>query len=95
MASQISNRGIVYWTDRENKILLDNLHKPMHTLRNLLPSRTDSAIYQRRLKFEHNPPRFIVKDTTIERMYPVVENQSADSITFQVHGVNITINFQK
>lgn len=95
MASRVGNRGIVYWTNRENKILLDNLNKPLDTLRNLLPSRTDTAIYQRRLKFKDNPPRFIQEDATIQRMYPVVENPSADSITFQLHGVNITINFQK
>ena len=95
MANRISNRGIVYWTNREDKILLDNLNKPVDTLRNLLPSRTDSAIYQRRLKFKHNPLRFLQEDNTIQRMPPVVENPSADSITFQVHGVNITINFQK
>ena len=49
MASRVTNRGIVYWTNREEKILLDNINKPIGVLRDLLPSRTDSAIYQRKL----------------------------------------------
>lgn len=95
MASNVINRGIVYWTDREEKILWDNIHKSVDELRNLLPSRTDSAIYQRKLKVRRNPPKTFGSDTIIQKVYPVTENQSANSIMFEVHGINITINFQK
>lgn len=95
MASRVTNRGIVYWTNREEKILLDNINKPIKVLRDLLPSRTDSAIYQRKLKVQKSLPGFFEDGTTIRRVYPVTENQSAKSITFETHGINITINFQK
>ena len=95
MASRVTNRGIVYWTNREEKILSDNINKPISVLRDLLPSRTDSAIYQRKLKVQKNTPKSFEDGTTIQRVYPVTENQSAKSITFEMHGMNITINFQK
>lgn len=95
MASRVTNRGIVYWTNREEKILSDNINKPINVLRDLLPSRTDSAIYQRKLKVQKSSPKLFEDGTTIQRVYPVTENQSAKSITFEMHGMNITINFQK
>lgn len=95
MASRVTNRGIVYWTNREEKILFDNVNQPIKVLRDLLPSRTDSAIYQRKLKVQKSLPKSFEDGTTIQRVYPVVENQSANSIAFEIHGISITINFQK
>lgn len=95
MASKLRNKGIVYWTKLENQILEENIDKSMSKLRNLLPSRSDSAIYQRKLKVLKSKPKQISQDTVISRSYPVLENQTAQSISFSMQGINITINFQK
>jgi len=95
MASIVRNRGIVYWTDREEQILLNNMNKPIHKLCQLLPSRSECAIYQHKLKLSRRKPEPKLKETLVERVYPVVENHNAKSITFNVQGVTIAINFQK
>jgi len=95
MASIVRNRGMVYWTDLENQILLNNMNKSIHKLCKLLPSRSESAIYQHKLKLSRSKPAKVLNKTSISRVYPVVENHSAQSINFTVHGVAISITFQK
>lgn len=93
MASYVINRGVVYWTDREQKILQDNIHKSVDELLDLLPSRTRSAIYQRRNQVRKKQQKTFESNATIQRVYKVTKDQSAKSIMFEVHGINITINF--
>ena len=101
MARTVENRGIVYWTNRENMILSDNIDKPLIELRELLPSRSNAAIYQRRLKLKRNPSAYWVrkKSNTKEKItqneYSVTQQRTANSISFEIHGISITINFQK
>jgi hypothetical protein len=90
------NRGIVYWTERENEILRKNINKKISTLRNLLPSRTDGAIYQKQRQFKKQMENAVslTDDFKVQRVFNQV-NQDADSISFKVGNVNIVISFQK
>jgi len=93
MASYVTNRGIVYWTNREKQIILDNINTPLDKLMNLLPGRSLNAIYQYKMRVRRG---FINKpevQSTVQKVYPVIENQSAKTITFEVNNMSITIHF--
>lgn len=45
--SKKDSRGIFYWKNREIEILLSNIDKLPHELAQMLPGRTEKAIYQK------------------------------------------------
>jgi hypothetical protein len=97
MASNVKNRGIVYWTERENQILVKNIDAPVKKLMKLLPSRSGGAIYQRVAKWKNQNYKFEdqTEDFTVTRKMSKSNNKQPESIVLDIKGVSIVINFQK